>query len=159
MAKQTVLVVNKWLDSDGAEAKSSFLVERKMDDQNLDMVEINADITAILDHAEKISKLEYLGSKLVFALPIDVTGLKTAPNDGSTVREQGAFIFATVLGDSGRRTKARITIPSPLASKLTASGSKFNLAELTDEVNTFKQNVLSMDGRALDVVTETFVRQ
>lgn len=159
MAKSTVQVVSKFRDIAGNTQLSKMFVEKRLSGTNLDMAAINADITSVLDPMEELSKLQYVQSKLVVPLDVNTTGLKTSAEANSHVREQGAIVFISERGDSGRPTKATIFIPSPKTSILVAGGTKINLTEIQTQTNALKTNALTADGRLLSVVSESFVRQ
>jgi hypothetical protein len=127
MADQVIRVVAKFSDQAGANTRSLFLIKRASDvDGSLIKSETNAHAGAIVGTIEAMSLLKFEEATVLVPLSLGGLAVKTSPTSGSSVKKEGWIEFFGGLGDSLKRSKTRIWIPSPKDAVLAGNNTRFD---------------------------------
>jgi hypothetical protein len=143
MADSVVRVVAKFSDKAGANTRALFLIKRSTDvDGSLIKADTNADARAIVAAIEAMSLLKFEEATVLVSLSLGGLGVKSAPVLGSSINKQGWIEFFGALGDSLKRSKTRIWIPSPKDGKLAGNNTRFDFDD--SDVQALRDQVIAM---------------
>jgi hypothetical protein len=161
MADRVVKVIATFSDKAGTDTRSQFLIKGSFDvDGSLIHSDTNSDAKAIVDKLEAMSNLKFESAQVLVALSLGGTSLKSSPVAGSSVKKQGWLEFFGDLGDSLKRSKTRIWVPSPKDSKLAGNNTRFDLSD--SDVDAARaaiiQMVKTLGGTSLTTVGGTNAR-
>lgn len=161
MAEKVLRVLSEWSDEAGAKTRSIFLIKQSLDvDGSLVKADTAADIKAIIDKLEAISKLKFVQVQVVF--PVDTSGwsVKSDASDFSSVSKQAWLEFLGQPGDSGKATKTRIFIPSPKDAVLGGNNTRLDMghADVISLRDAVLEKVLTLGGTNLSAAGASNVR-
>lgn len=161
MASRITQIVATWADAAGKQAVQKFNVPVSVISGSIQTSDVITKVQAILNATEKITKLKFIKCQMVLPLNPSTSGMKEDAVAGSTIFRTGFVNFLTSVGDSQKRTQSRHWIISPKSSELNSNQTAFDTSKtsFTDFVSAVKDNLTSTDGRTLEVVGDTGVKQ